>query len=59
MKDYLLKAVACEEHVRIYICSSTHLVEEASTALRSMADSFCRIRQNFERWVHDGQYVKK
>ena len=31
MKDYLLKAVACDEHVRIYICSSTALVEEART----------------------------
>lgn len=31
MKDYLLKAVACNEHVRIYICSSTALVEEART----------------------------
>lgn len=31
MKDYLLKAVACSEHVRIYICSSTALVEEART----------------------------
>ena len=30
MKDYLLKAVACDEHVRIYICSSTALVEEAT-----------------------------
>lgn len=29
MKDYLLKALACNEHVRIYICSSTNLVEEA------------------------------
>ena len=29
MKDYLIKALACEEHVRIYICSSTQLVEEA------------------------------
>ena len=31
MKDYLLKAVACNEHVRIYICSTTALVEEART----------------------------
>lgn len=29
MRDYLLKALACNEHVRIYICSSTHIVEEA------------------------------
>lgn len=29
MKDYLCKALACEGHVRIYICSSTKLVEEA------------------------------
>ena len=29
MKDYLIKALACNEHVRIYICSSTALVEEA------------------------------
>ena len=29
MKDYLIKALACEERVRIYICSSTQLVEEA------------------------------
>lgn len=29
MKDTLIKAMACEERVRIYICSSTHLVEEA------------------------------
>lgn len=29
MKDYLVKALACNEHVRIYICSSTHMVEEA------------------------------
>lgn len=29
MKDYLVKALACEERVRIYICSSTQLVEEA------------------------------
>lgn len=29
MKDYLLKALACNEHVRIYICSSTHMVEDA------------------------------
>lgn len=36
MKDYLVKALACDEHVRIYICSSTHLVEEA--------------RQRFDLW---------
>ena len=36
MKDYLLKALACEERVRIYICSSTHLVEDA--------------RQRFDLW---------
>ena len=36
MKDYLVKALACEERVRIYICSSTHLVEKA--------------RQNFDLW---------
>ena len=36
MKDYLLKAVACHEHVRVYICSSTNLVEEA--------------RQRFDLW---------
>lgn len=29
MKDYLVKALACEERVRIYICASTQLVEEA------------------------------
>lgn len=29
MTDYLVKAFACDEHVRIYICSSTALVEEA------------------------------
>ena len=29
MKDYLVKALACNEHVRIYICSSTHMAEEA------------------------------
>lgn len=29
MKDYLIKALACNEHVRIYICSSTNLVEDA------------------------------
>lgn len=29
MKDYLVKALACEERVRMYICSSTQLVEEA------------------------------
>lgn len=36
MKDYLLKALACEERVRIYICSSTNLVEDA--------------RQRFDLW---------
>ncbi len=36
MKDYLVKALACEERVRVYICSSTHLVEKA--------------RQNFDLW---------
>ncbi|EDP10184.1 Hsp33 family molecular chaperone HslO [Amedibacillus dolichus] len=29
MKDYLIKALTCEERVRVYICSSTALVEEA------------------------------
>ena len=29
MKDYLVKALACEERVRIYICNSTALVENA------------------------------
>lgn len=29
MKDILIKAMACDQHVRIYICSSTNLVEEA------------------------------
>lgn len=29
MKDYLLKALACEGRVRVYICCSTALVEEA------------------------------
>lgn len=29
MKDYLVKALACEERVRIYICNSTALVEDA------------------------------
>lgn len=29
MKDYLLKALTCEGRVRVYICSSTALVEEA------------------------------
>lgn len=29
MKDYLVKALACEERVRIYICASAQLVEEA------------------------------
>lgn len=29
MKDYLVKALACEDRVRIYICASTQLVEEA------------------------------
>lgn len=36
MKDYLLKAMACEERVRVYICSSTQLVENA--------------RQRFDLW---------
>ena len=36
MKDYLVKALACEERVRIYVCSSTHLVENA--------------RQRFDLW---------
>lgn len=36
MEDTLIKALACEERVRIYICSSTHLVEEA--------------RQRFDLW---------
>lgn len=31
MRDYLVKALACEERVRIYMCSSTQLVEEART----------------------------
>lgn len=29
MKDYLIKALACEERVRIYICATTQMVEEA------------------------------
>ena len=29
MKDYLIKALTCEERVSVYICSSTALVEEA------------------------------
>lgn len=29
MKDYLIKALACEERVRVYLCSSTQLVEDA------------------------------
>ncbi|MGX8835013.1 Hsp33 family molecular chaperone HslO [Amedibacillus sp. YH-ame6] len=29
MKDYLVKALTCEERVRVYICSTTALVEEA------------------------------
>lgn len=29
MKDYLIKALACNGHVRIYICNSTALVEDA------------------------------
>lgn len=29
MKDYVIKAFTCEERVRVYICSSTALVEEA------------------------------
>lgn len=29
MKDYLVKALACEERVRIYICNSTALVDDA------------------------------
>lgn len=36
MKDTLIKAMACDGHVRIYMCSSTHLVEEA--------------RQRFDLW---------
>lgn len=36
MKDTLIKALACEERVRIYICSSTDLVENA--------------RQRFDLW---------
>lgn len=36
MKDYLIKALACHDHVRIYICSSTQLVEDA--------------RQRFDMW---------
>lgn len=36
MRDYLIKALACEGHVRIYICSSTALVENA--------------RQRFDMW---------
>lgn len=36
MKDTLIKALACEERVRIYICSTTQLVEEA--------------RQRFDLW---------
>lgn len=29
MQDTLLKAIACDGHVRIYMCSSTNLVDEA------------------------------
>lgn len=29
MRDYLVKALTCEERVRVYICSSTKLVEDA------------------------------
>lgn len=29
MRDYLIKALACEGRVRIYICSSTSIVDEA------------------------------
>lgn len=29
MNDTLIKAMACNDHVRIYICSSTNLVDEA------------------------------
>lgn len=29
MKDYLVKALACEERVRIYMCTSKHLIEDA------------------------------
>lgn len=36
MKDQLIKALACNEHVRIYLCSTTNLVEEA--------------RQRFDMW---------
>ena len=36
MKDYLVKALACNEHVRIYICSSTHMAEE--------------VRKRFDLW---------
>lgn len=36
MKDQLIKAIACNDNVRIYLCSSTHLVEEA--------------RQRFDMW---------
>ena len=36
MKDTLIKAMACDGHVRIYMCSSTNLVEEA--------------RQRFDLW---------
>lgn len=36
MKDTLIKAMACEERVRIYICSTTNMVEDA--------------RQRFDLW---------
>ncbi|MEG0329822.1 MAG: Hsp33 family molecular chaperone HslO [Longicatena sp.] len=36
MKDYLIKALTCEGRVRVFICSSTNLVEEA--------------RQRFDMW---------
>lgn len=36
MRDYLIKALACQGRVRVYICSSTQLVEDA--------------RQRFDMW---------
>lgn len=36
MEDVLIKAMACEDRVRIFICSTTHLTEEA--------------RQRFDLW---------
>lgn len=36
MQDTLIKAIACDGHVRIYMCATTHLVDEA--------------RQRFDLW---------